>query len=244
MPTTPTESLMPDPATRPTASELRATDRAAWREAVLAAHVGAASVPDVAQRLGISVPQLAVWRRELKIRGPLRPRVAPAPTHRVVLSRDGAEETREIRAKSDQQAVNLAGRACDHEGYDDVTVTRLSDGATRSRRSWSTWPRAGWGPAAAPAIALPTWVDLDAVEEIARRSACAPDLSPRTDETARRMVAAYDDARADSEGLRDALTALDAAGLTPGEESAALRAFAAARFAGTDTPLPSVDAEG
>ena len=30
-----------------TASQLRATDRAAWREAVLAAHVDAASVPDV-----------------------------------------------------------------------------------------------------------------------------------------------------------------------------------------------------
>lgn len=131
---------------QPTASQLRATDRAAWREAVLAAHVDAASVPDVAQRLGISVPRLAVWRRELGIRGPLRPRVAPAPTHRIVLTRDGAEEAREVCAHSDQQAVNLAGRACDHEGYDAVRVTRLADGATRERRSWSTWPRSGWDP--------------------------------------------------------------------------------------------------
>ena len=128
----------------PTASQLRATDRAAWREAVIAAHVDAASVPDVAARLDISVPRLAVWRRELGIRGPLRERVAPAPTHRIVLSRDGAEEARAVCVESDQQAVNVAGRACDHEGFDEVTVTRLSDGATRARRSWSTWPRSGW----------------------------------------------------------------------------------------------------
>ena len=219
---------------RSTSSELRATDRAAWREAVLAAHVGASSVPDVASRLGISVPRLAAWRRELKIRGPLRERVAPAPTHRIELRRTEGVEVRQIRARSDQQAVNLAGRGCDHEGADEATVTRLADGAMRTRRSWSTWPRAGWSPpessSAPPPVALPAWADLDAAEEVARRSAYAPDLSPRAEETARRMVAAYDAARADAEGLRDALTALDAAGLAAGEESAALHAFAAARF--------------
>ena len=62
---------------QPTASQLHATDRAAWREAVIAAHVDAASVPDVAARLGISVPRLAVWRRE---------RVAPSESRVTVTS--------------------------------------------------------------------------------------------------------------------------------------------------------------
>ena len=215
--------------TRPTASNLRATDRAAWREAVLAAHVGASSVPDVAARLGISVPRLAVWRRELKIRGPLRPRVAPAPTHRIELRRTEGVEVREIRARSDQQAVNIAGRACDHEGADEVTVTRLSDGAMRTRRSWSTWPRAGWSPPGpivrrAKADAEPVR-DPDA--ELASAALWTPVESPRASAACESMVASFDGAAGRAEGILAAVCALDAHDLTPSERSAAARAFLA-----------------
>lgn len=78
----------------------------------------------------------------------------------------------------------------------------------------------------------PAWAPDDDGAALASRSAYAPDASPRAEETARSMVAAYDGSTTDATGLRAALVVLAAAALTPGEESAALRALAAARFAG------------
>lgn len=135
----------------------------------------------------------------------------------------------------------FAWRAEDPDGVGALPATRVKRlpgtairGDTRAAREAGRGKPRGRPPKArqsppesVPAPSLPPWLPAALRSRLGAFTAAAPSTAPAA--TLRAMLDAYDTADSDVRGVTAAVDALDAAGVSAGEASAAARAFLEAR---------------